>query len=700
MVFLKNIKGKKLGRLLAIYGFIAAVSVLSCYLFLLDGLPGQDDIYFHMTQCYDVYYGLKNGFYGLSTNHVAMGAFGYNVYLFYGALPHYLVAFTFLITEWMGSSLIGCYKFIVILSMFVSGVFTYLLALRVSKGNTAIGLVGATLYILFPYRIFCIFWRGAFAESVGMAFIPMLFYGLYRILNDKEFYVAPFVNTILSIVFLVLSHPFTALLSVCFALVYLLCNIKKLIKALKRKPTPLFTVLSLVLVVGLVFFYVIPTFAAKSSGLYVVNDPVRVWTTYEHMASTVVDTNIFAGFFYIPWITTHFNNSLLGDSFTLSYLFISGFIGILSILLSLIADYFIQKAPKSKYYRFLVDLAVLFILPATLYRRVEVLISLGIYYVLFVLIMLLKDAPSPEDDTESKKAFYKNPDVYFLLVSCSVLLIFLYTGWVWKYVPSIFYQGQFAWRIWSLFDFFAVFVAIYLLSYLQYVKWPHKKYIYAIMGTIAISFMSFNEAYLEKRAPYIYDGGYPYTLIDYSFAEGVTSEGSANEYMPLVFAQDDYVPKYSNSLYYPIDYALAYRTNFIHSLEDYNSARYCPRALEGSATVKATKLRTPEVSLDATVTSDNTLIQIPQFYYSGYAAKITDVSSNSSSYAEVVDTDGLVSFKVASAGTYTVEVTYRGTGSYRIGKYIFILSAVGLVALGVGGYYYRKKKEKASLKNS
>jgi hypothetical protein len=697
----KKDKLVRVGENLFLYIFLAAVAMLSCYLFFLKGLPWQDDIAFHLTQCYDVYYGFKNGFFGLSTNHLAMGAFGYNVYLFYGPLPHYLVGFLYFVTENMGGTLIGCYKFTVIASVFISGIFTYLLGLRVSKGNRGIALVGALLYMLFPYRYFCIFCRGAFSEGFAMAFIPMLFYSLYRILNDKEFYVSPFINTILAVVFLVLSHPFTALLNVTFALLYLLVNIKKLIKVLKRKGSLAYTLVSLILVVGLVYFYAIPTFIAKSTGSYIVCDADTVWTTYDSIVLSIKASSHYSGFFDLTWISGSLTNPIFNGTFSVSYLLISMGVGLAGILLSLVTDYFIQKLPYSKYYRFLVDLLVLFILPAFLYRRVEVLIGLGIYYVFFVLLMLYKDAPSPEDDMDSPRhSILRDPDFYYILVSAGIVITFIFCGVVWKGVPSIYYQAQFAWREWSLFSFFCSELVIYLLSYFQYVPFKGKKYVYALMGCVAVLFMSFNHAYVEKRAVYEESDSYYYSLIGEDYVRNVTHEGVANEYLPIVFSDSSYTSKYSNSLYTPVKNALSRQTNFIHSLDMYNSTTYCPRALEGDSDLKATKLNTPAVTLEGTINQDDTLVQIPQFYYDGYEAKVTDMTSNSVSYASISEVDGLVAFKVSKVGTYTIDISYKGSKNYRIGKYLFIVSSVGLVALGVSGYLFRKKQEKNLVANN
>jgi hypothetical protein len=132
----------------------------------------------------------------------------------------------------------------------------------------------------------------------------------------------------------------------------------------------------------------------------------------------------------------------------------------------------------------------------------------------------------------------------------------------------------------------------------------------------------------------------------------------------------------------------------------YNSTTYCPRALEGDSDLKATKLNTPAVTLEGTINQDDTLVQIPQFYYDGYEAKVTDMTSNSVSYASISEVDGLVAFKVSKVGTYTIDISYKGSKNYRIGKYLFIVSSVGLVALGVSGYLFRKKQEKNLVANN
>lgn len=61
----------------------------------------------------------------------------------------------------------------------LTAMIAYFCAKDYSKSRH-IGFFGAILYTLAPYRLTCVFVRGAVGEYTAMAFIPLVFYGLYN----------------------------------------------------------------------------------------------------------------------------------------------------------------------------------------------------------------------------------------------------------------------------------------------------------------------------------------------------------------------------------------------------------------------------------------------------------------------------------------------------------------------------------------
>lgn len=83
-------------------------------------------------------------------------------------------------------------KIFAMLTMVFSGIFMYNFINEVTK-KKEIALFSAILYIIFPYRIECLFNRYAIGEFTAFVFIPIVFQGLYNLLNgDKKrhFYIA------------------------------------------------------------------------------------------------------------------------------------------------------------------------------------------------------------------------------------------------------------------------------------------------------------------------------------------------------------------------------------------------------------------------------------------------------------------------------------------------------------------------------
>ncbi len=152
--------------------------------------------------------------------------FGYSWNLFYSPFTAYLP----LILKIFGFSYGTCLKLFMILISVVSGYSMYFFMKKIlsnkdieNKRKNYIAILAASLYIMAPYRITDMYIRIAVAELASFIFIPIIFNGLYTIVNQKK------KSLILAfgIIGLVLSHTLIAFYTAIFCVIYLLVNIKE-----------------------------------------------------------------------------------------------------------------------------------------------------------------------------------------------------------------------------------------------------------------------------------------------------------------------------------------------------------------------------------------------------------------------------------------------------------------------------------------
>ena len=147
--------------------------------------------------------------------------YGQPLFNFYSAFPYYLGEAVHLI----GFSFIDSVKFLFLLSLFLSGVFSYLLAREFFKSHLT-ALVSAIAYMIAPYHAVDIFVRGALAESWGLALVPLVLYAVIRTCREPK--VAHSALLAVSLAALLTTHNITVLIStpllVIFGLYFFFTN--------------------------------------------------------------------------------------------------------------------------------------------------------------------------------------------------------------------------------------------------------------------------------------------------------------------------------------------------------------------------------------------------------------------------------------------------------------------------------------------
>jgi hypothetical protein len=145
--------------------------------------------------------------------------YGYPIFNFYPPFPYYLGQ----IFRVVGMSYFTIVKIGIVLNFIVSGLGMYLLA-SLFWGKRG-GIVSALFYVYAPYHAVDIYVRGAINEAWAIAWFPLIFWSLYKLIETRKIYYIPFVALFSG--FLMLSHnpmlmiftPFS-LLWVGFWLVY------------------------------------------------------------------------------------------------------------------------------------------------------------------------------------------------------------------------------------------------------------------------------------------------------------------------------------------------------------------------------------------------------------------------------------------------------------------------------------------------
>lgn len=107
--------------------------------------------------------------------------YGYPIFNFYAPLPYYLGS----ILNLAGFDLLSSTKLMIAIGVLTSAVTMFFFSKRYF-GNLG-GILSAVAYVYFPYHAVNIYVRGAIGEFFAYAFLPLVFYGFFSILEIKKF---------------------------------------------------------------------------------------------------------------------------------------------------------------------------------------------------------------------------------------------------------------------------------------------------------------------------------------------------------------------------------------------------------------------------------------------------------------------------------------------------------------------------------
>ena len=176
---------------------------------------------------------------------------------------------------------------------------------------------------------------------------------------------------------------------------------------------------------------------------------------------------------------------------------------------------------------------------------------------------------------------------------------------------------------------------------------------------------------------------------DENFLDKRTSIGHNQEYLPQIYRTGyKYQSEYNNSLYSSV-YSFANSSSYVY-ISDYT---FKPVFLEGSGIIDINKAYSPIYEMDIKVENDS-LIQMPLFYYPGYEVTITNIENNESYTLKPIDIDGLIAFNLET-GNYKVSTNYEGTTLRKASTCVFAISiSITSLALLYGLFIENDKYKK------
>jgi hypothetical protein len=146
--------------------------------------------------------------------------YGYPLFNFYYVMPFYLGALLFFVL----GSISASFKLVFLTSIILS-VFGMYLFLREFVGKWA-AIAGSILFLYTPYRAVEIYVRGAMGEVLALSLMPLVFWGIARIIKGpKNIKVAAGVSMIVAI--FILSHNYLWAMSLPFLALLILVLIAK-----------------------------------------------------------------------------------------------------------------------------------------------------------------------------------------------------------------------------------------------------------------------------------------------------------------------------------------------------------------------------------------------------------------------------------------------------------------------------------------
>lgn len=189
-----------------LFGIVATIDLLH------PGFPVTNDGQDHIVRIANFYLNLEQGVWVPRWAENLNYGYGHPVLEFLYPFPSYVAS----LFHFLGANFIDATKIVYVLGMIGSGIAMYLFA-RALWGESA-GIVAGVLYMYAPYRFVDLYVRGDIGENMSFVFIPLVLWGMYRMLQKQTIGNVLLISVSLGL--LIMSHNAVALIMVPFILLY------------------------------------------------------------------------------------------------------------------------------------------------------------------------------------------------------------------------------------------------------------------------------------------------------------------------------------------------------------------------------------------------------------------------------------------------------------------------------------------------
>ena len=645
------------------YALILMLSLIGTILVFKTGLNKGDDYFYHIPNILDKYNSLISGR-GLSgiSSEIANGL-GYGAGLFYSPLSHFTVAVLGVCLKIFGISLMTSYKIVLVMSVFLSGVFMYNFAMKFTSNNKVASLMASACLIIYPYRLFNMFCRVAFAEAFAFTFVPLFLCGVYEITHAKkeEIKILPFVKLIIGASFIFLSHNLTALFVFIIGFLFFLTYTKRLIKLFTSKKYLILCGVSALLVIGISAIALFSQLELLGSDYYAVSNDESMRTDLESVLSHVDRSWLYSGFLNISFLS--------GLGYSVSNLYNGIIMFLIGCIVFVIIDTLLGKIEALKYVHCVISSFVLAIIISLVAPRLEIYLGALVFVSLYTIISL------KENNEYEEKAIYKRPIFWFSISVIILSFVVMSSTWVWEIAPDFLRTVQFPWRLWSLVQMFLSILVGLLAQHFS-----KRKIVLCVLAIFVGLLLVLNMPIIEKRNA---SQEKWFDEISDTSLDKSSAMGHQKEYCPQIYLEKDYTSR-ENSLY---DYVR--RTIFQST---YNREKMLSTVvLSGDGKIFVVSFEAPKTQMTIKLT-EKSEIQMPLFYYPGYKIYVEDEHGEKSTMSPY-EVDGLVSFSL-DEGEYTVKTDFIGRPLRITGTVLTILSSLlVLLLLGYGIWRETRVKE-------
>lgn len=213
------------GQVRVTVGILAGVSLFASLPFMSFYLLEGPDLPFHLARIEAIKTSLLHGELPNRISAYWLNGYGYASAIFYGEIFLYIPA----VLRILGFTLQGAYKIYAILINLGTVFISYYSFRKVFRDRRA-ALIGSVAYLLSPYRLVCMYWRGAVGEYTAMMFFPLIFYGLmwiYMDFTEKERYRKSYIPLVLGMSGIIQCHVISFVIAVLFMGIFSLLFIKR-----------------------------------------------------------------------------------------------------------------------------------------------------------------------------------------------------------------------------------------------------------------------------------------------------------------------------------------------------------------------------------------------------------------------------------------------------------------------------------------